>query len=68
MTKKVIKLLAAKRTTYIEVNTLSINHIYSFLFQIFVFQRATSDPKIISRMENAKKIRPTTAIIVFGQK
>ena len=63
-----MKLLAAKKTTYIEVNTPSINHIYNFLFGTIVYQCVTSDSKIISRTENAKNMGPTTIIIILEQK
>ena len=54
-----IRLLAAKKTTYIEVNTPPTNHIYNFLFGVIVYQWVTSDPKIISSTENGKNMGPT---------
>ena len=43
--RKDIKLLAAKKTTYVEVNT-HFNQIQK-IFLTFVYQRVTSDPKEI---------------------
>ena len=66
--RKDIELLAAKKTTCIEVNTPSTSHIYNFLFGTIVYQWATSDPKIISRTENAKNMGPTPITIILEQK
>ena len=53
-----IKLFATEKTTYIEVNTLSTSNIQNFLLRTIVYQRVTSDPKIIWRTKNAKNIVP----------
>ena len=63
-----IKLLAAKKTTYTEVNTPSTNDIYGFLFGNIVYQWVTSEPKIISRTENAKNMGPKPITIILEQK
>ena len=66
--RKDIKLLAAKKTTCIEVNTPSTNHIYNFLFGTIVYRWVTSDPKIISRTKNAKNMGPTPITITLEHK
>ena len=66
--RKDIKLLAAKKTTYIEVNTPSTNHVYNFLFGTIAYRWVTSDPKIISRTKNAKNIGPTPIAITLEHK
>ena len=65
---KDIKLSAAKKTTYIEVNTSSTNHIYNFLFGTIAYQWVTSGPKVISGTENAKNMGPTPITIILKQK
>ena len=62
--KKKIKLLAAKTTTYIEVNAPSTNHIQIFLFGAIVYSRANSNVKD----ENAKNIGWTLVKIILEQK
>ena len=64
--RKDIKLLAAKKTTYIEKYTLYQS--YLKLSRTIVYKRVTSDPKIISRTENTKKIGPTLVTIFLEQK
>ena len=53
--RKDIKLLAPKKTTY-------------FLFGSIVYNRVTSDPKIISRTKNAMNMEPTPVTIILEQK
>ena len=60
--------MAAKKTTYTEVNTPSTYQIQNSFFWTFVSYKVTSHPKIISRTENAQKVGPTPFMISLDQK
>ena len=42
--------------------------ILNFIFRNILYQRVASDPKIVSRTENAKNMGPTAVTIVLEQK
>ena len=54
--RKDVKLLGTKKSIYVKVNTPSVNQVWNPFFWTLVYQSVTSDPKIISRMENVKNI------------